>query len=165
MTKRTLFTAALLLACAAPAFAQTDPCASPVPTGIALNPSKLYATLPEHAATLADTSPAQPVVTNYVAGYFPQGQGPTGTPTFISVVPKTAFTLVPGTTSCYVSNTPTTFAVQGTVYVAYLRAHRDAFTDGAGSVHAEEDSDWSTASNPFASVRLALAAPGRPTVR
>lgn len=166
MTKTTTTLLLLaVLACALPASAQ-DPCTSTPPTGVALNPSKVYATLVDQATTIPSTSPAVPTVTNYVVGYFPQGQGPTGTPTFTTQVSKSAFTLVAGSTNCYVASGITlSFASQGTVYVGYLQAHRDAFTDGAGGSQPAADSAWSTASNPFVSVPLALTAPGRPTIR
>lgn len=164
MTKRTTLLLLAALACAVPALAQ-DPCTA-TPTGVALNPSKLYATLTDQATTIPNTSPAVPTVTNYVVGYFPQGQGPTGTPTFTAQVPKSAFTLVAGSTNCYVASGITlTFMSQGTVYVGYLQAHRDAFTDGAGGSVPAADSAWSAASNPFESVPLALTAPGRPIIR
>ena len=161
MTTRLLLTLLLVLACAAPALAQ-DPCASPTPTATELNPTKVYAILPDHTAVLLDTQ--IPTVSSYQLALFPKGQGPTGIPTVLLNFPKTAFTLVPGSASCYFATLPT--IAQNTAFVSYMRAHRDAVVDPTGAQSLDAvDSDWSVVSNPFVLVPLALAAPGHPIIR
>ncbi len=154
------FLAVAFLLVTATAVQAQDPCAAPPPTGVVVNPTQVYLRLPaDHTSTVPGTT--VPTVTNYTVTYFPQGSGPTGTPAQGPItVPKTAFVLQSGTTDCYRSSIPATITVQGVTYVAYIRSHRDAFTN-AGSTYAAEDSPWAPASNPFLSASLALAAPGQ----
>lgn len=142
MTRASAF-ALLLLLSAAPAAAQTAPCDQPA-TQTFVNPSKVYAVLPDQSATAPDGGP---VVTDYQLGYFLPGVSPaTGTPALpLVTVAKTAWTLVPGSSSCYLLQLPLPPALPlGTVYVSALRAHQ---ADRATA--AEVFGDWSTVSNPF----------------
>lgn len=154
----------LLLVTLLPAAAAAqNPCTTALTTTV-LNPTKAQLTLPEHTATIPGVTPATPIVTNYTFAYWREGQDPNTTaPTQgPSTLPKTAFTLVGGTTNCYEVSLPAPVPSSGVSYVGAFRAHRDAnATLGLAAV----DSPWSGVSNPFVEVSTALAAPGRPNIR
>ncbi len=139
-TIRTGLLATMLLALAATASAQTNPCTEPLPTTVKLNPTKLVAILPDQTVTLPDGTPS---VTEYQIGYFtPTGTAPIQTVT----VPKTAWTLVAGTADCYQASQQSVPVAMDTVIVSKLNARR---VPGTGGLPVEE-SGWSEPSNPFA---------------
>lgn len=143
-----------------------NPCAAP-PPALSTNPTQVFVTLPEHAATIPGVTPAQQKVTNYLVAYFAEGANPaTATPVAGPVtMPKATFTLVVGTTDCYRIPLPLPVPPPpGTRSIGAFRAHRDAFTVGTDQF-AAEDSPWSVVSNPFVQVSTALAAPGQPIFR
>lgn len=151
--RRSGLLAAMLLLAAIPARGQS-PCTDPPPTGVLLNPSKIYVTLEDQNAVLPDGSP---VVTEYQLGYF---VNTAMTPVQIATIPKANLIPVPGTTNCY-TGTPAGLAsvpVGPTTYTAAMKARRVPATGDP------EESGWSFPSNPFGRT-AAPPAPSRVVVR
>lgn len=117
--------------------ARAQGCPAFDPTLVTVNPERILAELPEHTATLADGTQA---VTKYVLGWMLRGAVQ---PVQQADIPKTAFTLIAGTSYCYGATLQTplpSIPIGGPEYVAVLCAVRE--TDGLMS-------DWSVPSNPF----------------
>lgn len=148
---------ALTLLCVPAVAHAQNPCTDPPPTGVVLNPTKFYAQIDNYNDVVVGTS--TPLIQNFQGGYWPQGQAPTGTPVVQFTVQRSGFTLVAGTTNCYLSPLPATITVENVAYVVYLKAHPDPASGMVG------DSAYSGASNPFAKAPTVLAAPVRLTVR
>lgn len=135
--KRPLLLIALLL-CAARVEAQTNPCTAPNtavqnPTAIALQAADLSLTTVTGVTISVLTRANSTVLTNVT-------------------LPKTAFTLAPGTTDCYTTPIAITplFAKNGTVYELTARLNGATGTP---------DSPPSTASNTFSFTTPPPAAP------
>lgn len=158
MKRRTIWLAMLALAIPTLAAAQ-DICATTSGTVLQLNPSKLYANLPEQTVNELDGSPR---VTDYQLAYFSQGANPaTATPSVGPItMAKTAWTLVAGSVDCYQATMPAAVPVTATPLIGVLKARRAA----SATVGAAE-SNWSVVSNPFGSAPTALAAPGLKVAR
>lgn len=139
------------------AFAQACPTGGS--TAMVFNPTKYQNTLPEHTTNEADGT--TPRVNEYQMQYLAQGADPnTAKPVAGPVtVPKTAFTLVAGTTSCYTAALPLPVPTGNTALVAAIRARRT----GTANIPAA-DSPWAVSGNPFAVAPSVLAAPGQGTV-
>lgn len=160
-----IFTLAIVCMTVAEARAQ-NPCTASV-SGVVIQPGKLYAVLPEH--TFIEADGVTPRVTDYQVTVFAPGVNPQtniGAALVAPVtVPKTAFTLVAGTTNCYLL-TPLPFTVPASPsqVVAYVKSRRAAFTFVSGGVSTPipaAESLWSSpASNPFGVVPSVLLAPG-----
>lgn len=166
MTRRTLSVIAMLLLAATPVFAQ-NPCTATPATTLTTNPTQVFVTLAEQTANMPGVTPARPMVDSYQIAYFAEGADPNlgANPLTSAMVARATFTLAATTTDCYRTALPLPLPPPpGTRYVAYARAHRDAFSDGTNSF-AAADSPWSPVSNPFVQVPTALAAPGRLTFR
>lgn len=150
--RRVMLCVGLLLVMASTVRAQ-DPCAT-TPTGTVVNPSSLYATLPEQTVNEVDGLPR---VTDYQVAYFAPGN--TTSPLVLPVtIPKTAFVAVAGFPTCYKTPlAPTMPSLVGPL-VAGLKARRAARAgvDAGESPYA--------ISNPFGTAPDALAAPGRVVV-
>lgn len=159
MKRMLILTAILALALPALAAAQTDPCTTTSSTVLQLNPTKLYANLPEQTVTELDGSPR---VTDYQLAYFSQGANPaTATPVVGPVtMAKTAWTLVTGTTDCHQATLPAGVPVTTAPLIGALKARRAA----TATITAAESS-WSVVSNPFGSAPTALLAPGLKVAR
>lgn len=126
------FTLLMALLAAIDAAAQ-NPCTDVV-TGVAIDPTRVYATLSQQTLMLADGSPA---VEAYEFGFMLQSATE---PTQFGQVVKTAWSLVDGTDDCYTAPWADFGAIPigGPPWVMVLRARR-----------GEELSVWSEISNPF----------------
>lgn len=131
--------------------AQTNPCTATPPTTVELNPTKIYAQIDEYTATEPDGSAR---ITDFQIANFRTGEAPDTAATPVqgpSTIPKSGFTLVAGTTNCYVANViapiPAGVSLQG-----FLRARR-----AKTATLPEVFSPWSVASNPFGSAPATLA--------
>ena len=151
MTLRTPILTLGLLLLATGAAAQ-NPCTAPA--GTILNPTKTYATLPEHTQLELDGSPR---VTDYQIAYFAQGANPaTATPVVGPItVAKTAWTLVAGTTNCYSGTLPAPVPTSTSPLLAAIKARR-----AASSTVPAAESVWSVVSNPFGIAPDVLQTPG-----
>lgn len=138
------------------AFAQGCPAGT---STMVFNPTKYSNTLPEHTTKEADGTTDR--VSEYQMEYVAQGADPaTAMPVAGPVtVPKTAFTLVAGTTTCYQANLPLPVPAGNTPLVAAIRARRT----GTASIPAA-DSPWAVSGNPFAVAPSVLAPLGSGTV-
>lgn len=159
MLKDTLVAAVAVLAVAAGAQAQTNPCAAPAKTTVTLAAPTpgFYVTLADLNSTEVDGSAS---VTHMSYAIFARGQTATGTPLQgPSTVPKTAFTAVAGFPGCYAFDAPAAIPTGQAVEAAlkYVRA-------ASGTLPLLE-SPWSPAGDPFGSARTSLPAPGRVVLR
>lgn len=137
-----LLTVLCVLSLAAPSevSAQTNPCAAPLP-GLQVNPSVTYATLIDHE-TLVVGSTTEKLVASYTARVFEQSKNPATDPPFTTIsIPRTAWSLVSGTTDCYRS-THAYPVTPGIVFKADLVANANPLANVANS-------DPSAVTNPF----------------
>lgn len=153
---------ALLLPVAAAA--QTNPCTTAAPTGTELNPTKVVATLPEHAINEADGGPR---VSHYALAYFlPPSSSASELPATTTAavapvtIPKASWTLVSGTTDCYQATLPAPVIwTGGWPLVAGVKAVRTARPTLVGA-----ESPYRV-SNPFATAPTVLSSPGLVLIR
>lgn len=155
---RLLLAIALIVLSPVIAHAQTNPCTDPSPPGVTFNPTKLYFISPDHTVLEADG--VTPRVTDYQVGYFAQSDTALATPVGpLTVILKTAVTLVTGTTNCYTTAAPPR-PTTPQILISAVKSRRlaTATIDGA-------ESAWSTISNPFASAPTVLTRLGPVTVK
>lgn len=134
-----------------PVGAQSNPCTASPPTVVELNPTKVWAPIPEFPVAEADGTPR---ITDFQIAYFKSGEAPDTAATPVqgpSTMPKTSWALVTGTPDCYVSNL--TLPIPASVSLqAFIRPHR-----AKTAALPEAFGPWSAASNPFAVAPSTLA--------
>lgn len=110
-----IFVLLTLVMCAAPAFAQTNPCAQSLTT-VVVNPSEIAVDAPELGLKIGTS----PYLSAVEIGVVLNGAS---APTSLASLLPSAFTLATGTTSCYTARLPQPLAVPvGQQHVVAARA-------------------------------------------
>jgi hypothetical protein len=143
-----------ILFAASPVAAQ-NPCTAPPPSGVLVNPTRVFVSMPEFTVQEVDGSQR---VSRVQFAMFAPGADPNTTPPVQgpSTVPRSAFTPVTGAPNCYQADFPATIP-SATVLVASVKPERLA----TPPITAAE-SPWAslTGADSFGSAPAALVASG-----